>query len=293
MGTPMENVAPGNHSGIVIAVVTCLLSLATTVVVARIYTRCVLVKAAGSDDWGALISWIFTFGLAIDMGLATRHGFGYHTAALKIETLIEYLKYFFALIILYNLALTSIKISFLLQYRRVFSRTKMQILCNVGIAIVGSWGLFQILLTIFFCKPVYGTWDVRIKSKCLPRLPYWYVNAAFNIATDIAIFLLPLPGLRKLQLHRSPKRVLICVFCLGFFICIISIIRITTLKEASVTLDITWHNVATASWSFAELTCGITCLCIPTLRPLASRLFPGMAKSHWAYSRGARLSSAS
>ena len=51
--------------------------------------------------------------------------------------------------------------------------------------------------------------------------------------------------------------------------CAISVIRLTTLTNASVTLDITWA-VAPGIWSLVELTCGLACAGIPTLRPLIS-----------------------
>ncbi|KAL6160599.1 hypothetical protein ACJQWK_11916 [Exserohilum turcicum] len=237
-------------------------------------------ECCNNSTCGSHLRSILTVATGVDVALATRYGLGYHTATLQVETMIAYAKCFFVLIILYNHALTATKIAFLLQYRRVFLRTKMRLACNIGIGIVALWGLLQVLLTVFFCKPISGFWDVTIEAQCFPRLPLWYINSVFNIVSDIVIFVLPLPGLRTLQLVKAQKRVLIGVFCLGFFICAISIVRIQTLKEAAVTKDPTWNGVAAACWSMAELGCGIICLCIPTLRPLAMRLFPGMLQSN-------------
>jgi len=61
--------------------------------------------------------------------------------------------------------------------------------------------------------------------------------------------------------------------------CVISVIRILTLKSASLTRDPTWDNVATMCWSVTELCCGIICACIPTLRPLAMQLCSRMMQS--------------
>lgn len=58
MGTPVSNGAPGNQAATVIAVVVCLLSVATILLAGRIYARCVLVNAPGIDDWAALIAWV-------------------------------------------------------------------------------------------------------------------------------------------------------------------------------------------------------------------------------------------
>lgn len=53
--------------------------------------------------------------------------------------------------------------------------------------------------------------------------------------------------------------------------CAISIIRINYLKIGT---DFTYGNVAAACWSIAEIYCGITCACLPTLRPLMAKLKP-------------------
>lgn len=38
----------------------------------------------------------------------------------------------------------------------------------------------------------------------------------------------------------------------------------------------TWDNVASSCWSIGELCSGITCACLPTLRPLITRCLPGL-----------------
>ena len=56
--------------------------------------------------------------------------------------------------------------------------------------------------------------------------------------------------------------------------CIISIVRLFTLRSAIDTVDPTWDNVPTSYWTVVELNCGILCACLPTLRPLLRKLFP-------------------
>lgn len=58
--------------------------------------------------------------------------------------------------------------------------------------------------------------------------------------------------------------------------CIVSIIRILTLKTAVSANDPTWDNVGPNSWSIVELNCAILCSNFPTLRPLVLRYFPTM-----------------
>ncbi len=85
-----------------------------------------------------------------------------------------------------------------------------------ALAVIGCWCVSQLLITIFTCQPVSGFWDKSVQARCIPNLPFWYINAAGNIATDIAIFVLPLPVIRGLKLARPQKLMLVGIFSLGF-----------------------------------------------------------------------------
>lgn len=56
--------------------------------------------------------------------------------------------------------------------------------------------------------------------------------------------------------------------------CIASILRLRVLYVSTVSKDLTWDKAPTVTWSAIELSMGIFCACIPTLRPLACHLFP-------------------
>jgi hypothetical protein len=117
---------------------------------------------------------------------------------------------------MYNTGLMFVKLTFLTQYSRVLATKRMHTICIVAMAIVGAWSLSQVLVGVFICHPIAGFWDQTIKAKCIPNLPQWYINAAGNIATDIAIFVLPLPVLSHLNLPKLQKIILIGIFSMGF-----------------------------------------------------------------------------
>lgn len=54
-------------------------------------------------------------------------------------------------------------------------------------------------------------------------------------------------------------------------------IRLAWLKQGT---DFTFTNVPTACWSVGELCCGITCACLPTLRPLMMKVKPRWMTSY-------------
>jgi len=67
--------------------------------------------------------------------------------------------------------------------------------------------------------------------------------------------------------------------------CAISIIRIQYLRLSP---DVTWDNVESSCWSISELCSGIICSCLPTLRPLLTKLVPSMGSGSTAASNGAK-----
>ena len=58
--------------------------------------------------------------------------------------------------------------------------------------------------------------------------------------------------------------------------CIISIVRLFTLRAAINTTDPSWDNVPTSYWSVIELNCGILCASAATLRPFLRKYLPGL-----------------
>jgi len=123
---------------------------------------------------------------------------------------------FYLSIVFYCAALFAIKMTFIIQYYRVLAVQHMRNVYIGAMVIVGGWGLSQLLVGIFICTPVAGFWDSSVGATCIPNIPQWYINAAGNIITDVAVFVLPLPALWKLNLARPQKLILMGIFCLGF-----------------------------------------------------------------------------
>lgn len=121
-----------------------------------------------------------------------------------------------ASIIIYQIALTSVKATFLLHYRRVFPLPNIQRFCDIFLVLIILWGISQTLIAGLFCVPLSSFWDLSVKGKCINVLAWWYSNSAVNIATDLVIFILPLTLLHTLPLKWGQKIILMGVFGVGF-----------------------------------------------------------------------------
>ncbi|KAI0022476.1 hypothetical protein F4780DRAFT_173677 [Xylariomycetidae sp. FL0641] len=270
------NLPHDSRGGVVVGTAVLSVIVAGTAVGLRLYTRAVLVRKIGLDDYMAITSMAFLLALGVGQCFNVASGLGRHIYDLNLpDDFIPYFRDFWICLLLYNIALLFIKMTFLFQYYRVVAQVqKLKIIYIVAMVLVGGWTLSQVILIGFLCLPIQGLWDPSVKAMCLDAKAENDLNAIGNIVTDFIVLLLPLPVLLRLNLRPAQKWALIGVFCLGFFTCIVSIIRRVT--GLMFTQDVTYSSVDVNAWSIAEVASGITCAALPTLKPLLSRYFPSL-----------------
>jgi hypothetical protein len=78
-------------------------------------------------------------------------------------------------------------------------------------------GLAFLITSCLSCQPVPYFWDkdITTNGKCIDIMAFWFSFSAYNIITDMAVWLLPMPILKNLHLPRKQKYSLIGVFALG------------------------------------------------------------------------------
>ena len=112
-----------------------------------------------------------------------------------------------------------IKCSTLLLLRRIFNgKVFTQLLWAIGTFIVLS-SVVQIIVLGLQCVPLKASVQGVLNGNCskitLNPQPAYLVSGALNIATDWAMFCLPLPKLWKLNVCRKEKIQIIGIFLLG------------------------------------------------------------------------------
>ena len=116
---------------------------------------------------------------------------------------------------LFGLAITTIKISILLFYRRVFSTPRLQRWINcIGVFVV-AWLFANNFTAIFLCSPVHKAWDQQQPGHCYSPYLFTKLIQGFNVILDVVILLLPVSAVLRLQLSRSRKLTTILIFLLG------------------------------------------------------------------------------
>ncbi|KAK9859080.1 hypothetical protein MYU51_016067 [Penicillium brevicompactum] len=250
--------------------------LASCFVSLRMYTRIKLMRRVEANDWMVIIALVNSYVfMSLDI-IEAVSGMGMHLADIPPHILERQMKAFWLTIPFYNAAVLCAKASILMQYFRVFPTHRMRVVCWIMISILGIYGTWAVLSAFLNCIPVAKFWDDSIQGHCLSKTALWFSNASMHITTDLAILIIPIPALMAVDLPRRQKFALMIMFALGGFVCITSIVRLVSLKKISDSMDPTYDNVGAASWSAIECNTGIICACLPTLKPLIARVFPGM-----------------
>ncbi|KAL8799503.1 MAG: hypothetical protein Q9182_005841 [Xanthomendoza sp. 2 TL-2023] len=179
---------------------------------------------------------------------------------------------------LYIVAITLAKISLLLFLYRIFHVDKrFRIASWIVGAVLVIWSTVTLFLTIFACRPVKASWNLKLmmdpKTTCHPKA--WDVANIYgfcNIITDFALIVMPLPLIWRMQMNRKKKVGIAVVFASGFFILAVAIVRSYILYNPTGIGDPTWSIIATKIWMSLEVNLAIMIACLPALTPLFKRV---------------------
>ncbi|KAI8288249.1 hypothetical protein K4K60_011296 [Colletotrichum sp. SAR11_57] len=172
--------------------------------------------------------------------------------------------------------------------------SKLSILCSyLRIAAPGTWfsrltwvtGILVFLLTWIFmivlwtqCAPIWHYWTLFADwGNCIPEWPPLAGQGITTVMTDIAVYLLPMPTLFRLQMPMIQRISLAALFGLGLLVVIAGIMRtywvlyveITYVEDPS--YDLTWDSYNIWIWTALEANFAIICGCAPAIRRLFTK----------------------
>ncbi|RJE18980.1 hypothetical protein PHISCL_08688 [Aspergillus sclerotialis] len=205
-------------------------------------------------------------------------GVGIHIWNVTPDLFNKYQKVVLAAAVVYVPALAFAKVSMIVLYHRLMSRTTLYRWALYIISgIVCGYSISLVLALIFACNPVAKTWDVSITGgSCIDRNGVYIATAVFNIVTDLALIVLPVPVVITLQMPRIQKIGLLVLFTIGCATFVTSIVRLVALVESQKSSDATfalaWPElwIRIADWHLfgrnIESNLIIICPCLPFLR---------------------------
>ncbi|CRG87261.1 hypothetical protein PISL3812_04278 [Talaromyces islandicus] len=251
--------------------------LAIGLVTARFGARARILGRLEPSDWVVAASLFFSVSLMAMLIAETKFGMGWHESDLPPEILTKQLIIFWLSLPVYNIAMVLAKVSIFLQYPRLFQTKTMHILCRATISTIAIFGLWAVLSALLHCIPVAKSWyPKQLAGYCLSNEILWFVNSGVYIITDLVIMVTPISSSFSLYLSLRQKLALCVMFASGGLVLIISIIRLQSVRVLSTSSDFIYDSPSFSMWSSIECSTGIICACLPTLRPLLSRVWPSI-----------------
>ncbi|KAL8933063.1 MAG: hypothetical protein Q9211_005985 [Gyalolechia sp. 1 TL-2023] len=118
---------------------------------------------------------------------------------------------------LYGVSVALSKAAILLLYLRVFTKSDRKFtieVCVIGF-IVGATGITTTVGSIFSCTPIARNWDKNLMGKCINKLDFARYTAIPNVITGLAMLVLPLPMVWRLNIMIQQKVALTATFLHG------------------------------------------------------------------------------
>ncbi|KAF2678684.1 hypothetical protein K458DRAFT_408736 [Lentithecium fluviatile CBS 122367] len=242
------------------------MAVVTIAVLIRVYTRAVVKKTFGVDDYFAVIAWALSLTQSIMFAYSTKLGFGMHLWDIRATSIVRVLKLFSATLKVYMPTILAVKLCLLLGYHRVFKvdrRSKW--LIWIGVALNSAFYIAFFFLDIFRCRPMASAWNPAIKGKCIEWAFFPWTTGLFNIISDFYILAIPMPILAGMKGMDNKRRArLFAIFGLGLFTCVASIMRLVVTAQVAGDLDRMYAGARILHWPILEVNVGLICACAVT-----------------------------
>ncbi|KAG2420233.1 hypothetical protein HFD88_005034 [Aspergillus terreus] len=211
----------------------------------------------GFEDVFALLALIAAVAMGALEHPMARHGMGRDIWTVEFESITQIIMFTWIVEVLYIVSMSSIKMVFLCLYLRIFPNEGLRKVINVLMILVTGFFLAFFFGIAFNCTPVlyvWTSWTGETEGKCLN----------FNS--------LPLREIMNLSLNLTKKLLLLTMFGTGFFITIVSILRLKVVVSFANTTNATYDNVPTSYWSIIECFSAVICVNLPAVRRFFRRI---------------------
>jgi hypothetical protein len=143
---------------------------------------------------------------------------GVHSRYCTPTQQIRFAKIVFVIQFLYLASISSVKVSLLLFYKRVFPGKGFGYIVTVTLGLSGIWFLAFFFAQLFEIWPISANWTFN------PNGSYaWVINeesmnlwlCGTDVLADVFLLLLPVPATMSLRMSRKDKLAFLGIFSLG------------------------------------------------------------------------------
>ncbi|KAK2028583.1 hypothetical protein LX32DRAFT_618749 [Colletotrichum zoysiae] len=238
----------------------------------RVYIRGYLMRAWKLDDTMFICSAIIAVAqIALIKCGAIYGALGRHIWTVTIPMVKKDAHFLASAALIYQVAFPLVKATYLTQYRRAFALPDIKLLCDVFLVVLLVVSSALLILGGVAMKGFTDPDPNKLPGyKSTGFLLFNYLTGAFNLVTGILIFMLPIALVGRMRFGAMQKAGLIASFGVGIFTCVMSVMRIISMKMSLTSVDEFYEVVPVTLLGVAELTSASVCACIPLMRPLMS-----------------------
>ncbi|KAF2870875.1 hypothetical protein BDV95DRAFT_607990 [Massariosphaeria phaeospora] len=276
-------VDPETRRPLVLGINIPLLVLMIAFISMRFYSRTVIVRALGKDDWFMLAAAVTAVATSIMTCIATQPEYqtGYHLWDLRPEIAKDPVKtaqMAMATQLLFVPITALTKISILLTYLRIFPSRLNRLFCYWMMGFTTVWAFGAFFMALFQCSPVQSYWYIAEypNRKCINVGPLYYITGGLNVISDGLIFLWPAKDLVQIHISLKQRVTLVAMFTLGVLICVAGACRMWYTSVYLASYDALWHGCTIYAIVTIETSIGIICGCLPACKPLLTKMVPQM-----------------
>ncbi|KAF6227624.1 hypothetical protein HO173_012153 [Letharia columbiana] len=276
---------PPNLNVFVTLTITLCVAFGTLAVLLRMYTKVFILRALAWEDYVIVLAWLLQIGETIPSGIVTRYGGGTHMWNVQLQTFFRMLYWINISAVVYGFVVFFIKLSILLQYLRIFAPTrKGNMFIYVGVHLcIWTNLVFYLTETVFeiaICTPREKIWNpLMTTGHCFSVDVTFQATGVFNVISDFAILILPMPCVWRLRLPLKKKILMTTIFATGLFACITSILRTYYTWKIVQSPDISYNMVPMGMWTYAELSTGIVISCLPVIPKFFQHIGPKVSSA--------------
>ncbi|KAJ5723302.1 hypothetical protein N7488_001337 [Penicillium malachiteum] len=242
----------------------------------RFYSRSLTRTPWGLDDALAGAAGFVAVGLsALAICFVKDGGVGRHLEALAMETPSREPKYFIWLLVVSTYYYSTVaipKLAVLALYGRLWTVNPYRSIILILAAVITLTAVVSGIMCLNMCRPFKANWDTSIGT-CYNKQAFFLWASLPNIITDLIMLAMPVPIVWNLNVTMKVKLGLILTFATGILGLITSIMRFIIFAEGNAVQDGSWSSTDLMAWSVAEPDIYLISACLPTFRPLLTRIF--------------------
>ncbi|KAL2273547.1 hypothetical protein FJTKL_04448 [Diaporthe vaccinii] len=236
-----------------------------------------------ADDWWVIATWFLTFPMSVLFWVfAAKSGVDYYHID-SLQGTYASLEVAFLTACILQLPLSSVKISVLLFYKRIFTISeKLSVCIWIAIGVIVAWCIVFTGLLITLFDPISESWHGARMRYDLTTMGLAQVGSSF--ALDVLVLCFPLPIVFSMLLSPRKKFMVFFMFWLGAFCCVAAVIRLIllvgTLDGFVQAQEKIYRQSTQYIFMLIEPNCSIIAACLPCYGPFMAKTRDRIAKSN-------------